>query len=91
MLIDLRTSGERSSASSLVDDFDILEEVEQLPTSSPLAAVNLYHFPATDGIEIELTTSNQAGAHKARCFVAAVNVLFRRLTPVQRTNRNGEC
>lgn len=74
MLIDPYTLDERSSVSSRVYDLDIPEEVEHLPAGSPLAAIDLYHFPATNGTEIELTIRNRAGEHKARYTVAADGV-----------------
>ncbi len=74
MLIEPYTPDERNSVSSRVDDFDIPEEVEHLPATSSLGTVDLYHFPAIDGMEIELTIRNQAGKHKARYTVAAAGV-----------------
>jgi hypothetical protein len=74
MLIEPYTLDERSSVSSRVDDSDISEEVEHLPAASPLGTVDVYHFPATDGMEIELTIRNQAGKHTARYTVAAAEV-----------------
>jgi hypothetical protein len=74
LMIDLLTPDERSSVSSHADDFDIPVEAEHLHTGSPLAAVDLYHFPVTDGKEIELTIRNRAGEHKTRYPVAANGV-----------------
>src|SRR6266568_2982477 len=54
MMIDLCTPDERSRVTSWAYDCDIPEEAAYLPTGSPLSAVDLYHFPATDGMEIEL-------------------------------------
>jgi hypothetical protein len=61
MMIDLRTPDERSDVTSHVYDLDIPEEAEYLSAGSPLAAIDLYHFPATDGMEIKLTIRSQAG------------------------------
>ncbi|SRR5712692_6804899 len=74
MMIDLHTPDERSSVISCVNDFDIPEEAEYLPAGSPLAAIDLYHFPATDGMEIDLTIRSQTGAHKAYYTVDAASV-----------------
>jgi hypothetical protein len=68
MMIDLRTPDERSSVTSRVYDLDIPEEAEHLPAGSPLAAIDLYHFPATDGMEIELIIRSQAGTDTA-CYI----------------------
>ena len=68
MMIDLRTPDERSSVTSRVYDLDIPEEAEYLPAGSPLAALDLYHFPATDGMKIKLTIRSQAGTDRA-CYI----------------------
>src|SRR5947209_2722059 len=65
MMIDLRTPDERSSVTSRAYDFDIPEEAECLPAGSPLTAVDLYRFPTTDGMDIELTIRSQAGEYTA--------------------------
>ncbi len=69
VIIDLRTPDERSYVTSWAYGFDIPEEAEHLPVGSPLAAVDLYHFLATDGMEIELTIRSRAGEYKARYIV----------------------
>jgi len=74
MMIDLRTPDERSRVRTWAYDFDIPEEAEHLPTGSPLAAVDLYRFPATDGMEIELTIRSQAGEYTARYIVDATGI-----------------
>ena len=74
MMIDLRTPDERSNVTSHVYDLDIPEEAEHLPVGSPLAAVDLYHFLATDGMEIELTIRGQRGAYTARYIVHATGI-----------------
>ncbi len=74
IMIDLRTPDERSSVTSRVYDLDILEEAEYLPAGSPLAAVDLYHFLATDGMEIELTIRGQRGEYTARYIVHATGI-----------------
>lgn len=74
MRIDLRTPDERSRVTSWAYDFDIQEEAEHLPTGSPLAAIDLYHFPATDGMEIGLTIRSQAGEYTARYIVNATGI-----------------
>src|SRR5260370_29105332 len=74
MMIDLRTPDERSRVTSWVYDFDILEEAEHLSAGSPLAAVDLYRFPVTDGMEIDLTISSQEGEYTARNLVTATCV-----------------
>src|SRR5712691_11413154 len=74
MMIDQHTSDERSSVISCVHDFDIPEEAEDLPAGLPLFAIDLYHFPATDGMEIELTIRRLAGVHKAYFAVDAIGV-----------------
>jgi hypothetical protein len=74
MMIDLRTPDERSRVTSRAYDFDIPEEAERLPAGSLLAAVDLYHFPATDGMEIELTIRSQAGEDTARYIVNATGL-----------------
>ena len=61
MKIDLRTPDERSRVTSRAYDFDIPEEAERLPAGSPLASVDLYRFPAINGMEIELTIRSQEG------------------------------
>ena len=71
MMIDLRTPDERSRVTSWTYDLDIPEEAEHLPTGSPLAAVDLYHFPAPDGMEIELTIRSHEGEYTARYIVNA--------------------
>src|SRR5262245_55529628 len=68
MMIDLHTPDKRSSLTISVYDLYILEEAEYLPAGSPLAAIDLYHFPATDGMEIKLTIRSQAGIDTA-CYV----------------------
>ena len=68
MMINLRTPDERSSVTSRVYDLDIPEEAEHLPAGSPLAAIDLYHFPVTDGMEIKLTIRSQAGTDTA-CYI----------------------
>ena len=74
MMIDLRTPDERSSVTSRAYDLDIPEEAEHLPVGSPLAAVDLYRFPATDGMEIELTIRSQAGEYTAHYLVDATGI-----------------
>jgi len=74
MMIDLRTPDERSRVTSWAYGFDIPEEAEHLPAGSPLAAVDLYHFPATDGMEIELTIKSQSGEYIARYIVNATGI-----------------
>ena len=74
MMIDLRTPDERSNVTSHVYDLDIPEEAEYLPAGSPLAAIDLYHFPATDGMEIELIIRSQAGTDTACYIVKATGV-----------------
>ncbi len=74
MVIDLRTPDERSRVTSWTYDLDIPEEAEHLPAGSQLAAVDLYHFPATDGMEIELTIRSQAGEYIARYSVDATGI-----------------
>ncbi len=59
MMIDLCTPDERSRVTSWAYDYDIPEEAEHLPAGSPLSAVDLYRFPATDGMEIALTIRSQ--------------------------------
>ena len=70
MMIDLRTPDERSR----VYDLDIPEEAEHLPAGSPLTAIDLYRFPVTDGMEIELTIRSQAGEDTAHYIVNATGV-----------------
>ena len=74
MMIDLRTPDERSRVTSWMYDLDIPEEAEHLPTGSPLTAVDLYHFPATDGMEIELTIRSQEGKYTARYIIDATGI-----------------
>jgi hypothetical protein len=74
MMIDLHTSDERSSVTSRVYDLDIPEEAEYLPAGSPLAAIDLYHFPVIDGTEIELTIRSQVGTDTARYIVDATSI-----------------
>jgi hypothetical protein len=74
MMIDLRTPDERSRVTSWAYDFDNPEEAERLPAGSPLASVDLYRFPAIDGMEIELTIRSQEGEYIAHYLVAATGV-----------------
>ena len=68
MMIDLCTPDERSKVTSHVYDLDIPEEAEYLHAGSPLAAIDLYHFPATDGMEIKQTIRSQAGTD-TECYI----------------------
>jgi len=54
-MIDLHTPDERSCVISHVAHLPLTEEAEHLSAGLPLAAIDLYHFPATDGMEIELS------------------------------------
>jgi hypothetical protein len=74
MTVDLHTPDERSRVTSWAHDLDIPEEAEHLPIGSPLAAVDLYHFLATDGMEIELTIKCQGGEYTARYIVHATGI-----------------
>ncbi|SRR6266852_3673632 len=74
IMIDLCTPDERSRVTSHDYDIDLPEEAEHLPAGSLLAAVDLYHFPATDGMEIELIIRGQAGEDTARYIVNATGV-----------------
>ena len=74
MMIDLRTPDERSSLTSRLYDLDIPEEAEHLRVGSSLTTVDLYHFPVTDGMEIELTIKSQAGEYIARYIVDAAGI-----------------
>lgn len=74
MMIDLRTPDERSRVTTWAYDFDIPEEAERLPTGSPLAAVDLYRFPATNGMEIELTIRSRHGEYAARYIVDGTGI-----------------
>ncbi len=74
MMIDLRTPDERSRVTSPAYGLEILEEAERLSAGSPLSAVDLYHFPAADGMEIELTIRSQAGEYTARYIVDATGI-----------------
>jgi hypothetical protein len=69
MTISLRTHDEHSRVVSCASGLDITEEAEHIPSIAPLAAVDLYHFAATDGTEILLTIKSQAGEHQARYTV----------------------
>lgn len=73
-MIDLRTPDERSCVISHVAHLPIMEEAEHLPASLPLTAIDLYHFPATDGMEIELTIRSKGGVQKAYYTVDATSV-----------------
>lgn len=74
MMIDLRTPDERSRVIGRVADLPLTEEAEHLPAGLPLTAIDLYHFPATDGMEIELTIRSKAGVQKAYYTVDATSV-----------------
>jgi hypothetical protein len=74
MMIDLRTPDEISRVTCWAYGFDIPEEAEHLPAGSPLAAVDLYHFPFTDGMEFELVIRSQAGEYIARYIVDATGI-----------------
>ncbi len=74
MMIGLRTPDERSHVTTWAYGFDIPEEAEHLPTDSPLAAVDLYRFPATDGMEIELTIRSQEGEYTASYIADATGI-----------------
>ena len=74
MMIDLRTPDERSRVTSWAYDLDIPEEAEHLPVGSPLAPVDLYHFLATDGMEVELTIRGQRGEYTARYIENAIGI-----------------
>ncbi len=74
MMIDLYTPDERSRVTSYNYDIDLSEEAQHLPAGSLLAAVDLYHFPVTVGMEIELIIRSQAGEDTARYIVNATGV-----------------
>jgi hypothetical protein len=74
VIVDLHTPDERSRVTSWAYDLDIPEEAEHLPVGSPLAAVDLYHFLATDGMEVELTIRGQRGEYTARYIVHATGI-----------------
>jgi len=74
VLVDLHTPDERSCVTSWAYDLDIPEEAEHLPAGSPLAAIDLYHFLATDGMEVELTIKGQGGEYTARYIVHATGI-----------------
>lgn len=71
MLIDLCTCDEESSVLTRLDDFDLAERAEHIPASVPLIGIDFYHFPATDGTEIELTIKRQGKEYTARFLVEA--------------------
>ncbi len=74
MMIDLRPPDERSRVISRVSNLPLTEEAEHLPSGFPLAAIDLYHFPATDGMQIGLAIRSQVGVHKAYYIVDAASV-----------------
>lgn len=75
MLVSIRSLDEQSHIVSRALDIDIMEEAEHIPSGSALfTAVDVYHFPATDGMKIELTISSPAGKHQAHYTVHATGV-----------------
>jgi len=63
--VSLHTPDEQSHVVTHAYDLDIREEAEHLPARPPLAAVDVYHFPATDGTEITLTIKSQEQERQA--------------------------
>jgi len=74
VIVDLHTPDERSRVTSWAYDCDIPEEAEHLLAGSSLSAVDLYHFPAADGMEIELTIRSRAGEYTARYIADATGI-----------------
>ncbi len=75
MSISIRTFGEQSRVISHAYDLDVEEEVEHFPSLSPFfTAVDVYHFPVTDGTNIELIISSHGGEHQARYTVHPTRV-----------------
>ncbi len=74
LMIDLRTPNEQSSVLSSLCDLDIIEEAEHIPANLPLVAIDIYHFSAIDGTEIELTIKCQSEEHTARYVIDATGV-----------------
>ena len=74
VIVDFHTPDERSRITGWAYDLDIPEEAEHLPAGSPLAAIDPYHFLATDGMEIGLTIRSQEGEYTAYYLVAATSV-----------------
>jgi hypothetical protein len=75
MLISLRTPDEQSIVSTHAFDLDITEEADHIPsTCPPLAAIDVYDFPAVDGTEIMLTVKGQAGERRARYTIHPAGV-----------------
>jgi hypothetical protein len=67
IIIDLRTPDEQSMVRTRAYDLDITEEADHIPsTYPPLAAIDVYDFPAVDGTEIMLTVKSQTGERRAR-------------------------
>jgi hypothetical protein len=75
MTVSIRTLDEQSRVVSRSLDIDILEEAEHIPSGSQsLTAVDVYHFPVTDGTKIELTISSQTGERQAHYTVHSTGV-----------------
>lgn len=73
--ISIRGLDEQSRVISRAYDLDVLEEAKHIPSGSPLlTAVDVYHFPVTDGTKIELAISSPAGEHQAHYTVHADGV-----------------
>ena len=60
MTIILYIPDEQSCVVSRVYDLDITEEAKYILATLPLAAVDVYHFPVTDGTDIKLTIRFEA-------------------------------
>jgi hypothetical protein len=71
LMIHLHTPDEQSIVCTRASGLDIREEAEHLPSGSPLAAIDLYHFAATDGTEIFVTIKGHAGEQQARYLIHA--------------------
>jgi hypothetical protein len=75
IIIDLRTPDEQSMVRTRAYDLDITEEADHIPsTCPPLAAIDVYDFPAVDGTEIMLTVKGQAGERRARYTIHPAGV-----------------
>jgi hypothetical protein len=57
--------GEQSRVESHIYNLPLEEEAEHLSAFPPLAVVDSYHFPATDGTNIMLTIESQGAKHTA--------------------------
>jgi hypothetical protein len=75
MMISLRSPDEQSVVSTHAYDLDLTEEADHIPsTYPPLAAIDVYDFPAVDGTEIMLTVKSQAEERLARYTIHPAGV-----------------